>query len=244
MSSENEIARASRVAAFADGLLRDFRYGLRSLRKDYRFSLVAVLALALGIGASTVVFSVVCNAIFETVPYKNFSRLVVFKIENLANSGGSKSRSYFFSNEIRAIREDNHVFEETIAYENRRDFYRQGKSGHYLPFGAAVTPNTFDFLGVTPLLGGGITSEDSKPDAPPVFLISYPFWRSEFGGDPNILGKTFVLGDRATTLIGIMPPRFEAFNASYWMPAKTDKTQPSLESGAHLMGRLKPDVGL
>jgi hypothetical protein len=77
-------------AAIADGLVRDFRYAQRSLRKDYRFSLVAILALALGIGASTVVFSVVYNAIFETVPYQNFARLVVFKINNLANAGGSR----------------------------------------------------------------------------------------------------------------------------------------------------------
>src|ERR1700742_543083 len=118
MSFNDRIGIRERSAAFVDGLVRDFRYALRSLRKDYRFSLVAILALALGIGTSTVVFSVVYNAIFETVPYKNFGRLVVFKIENLANSGGSKGRGYFFSNEIRGIRENNHIFEETIAYEN------------------------------------------------------------------------------------------------------------------------------
>src|ERR1700761_6387235 len=103
MSLGDRIGNKFRLVTFADGLLRDFRYALRSLRKDYRFSLVAILALALGIGASTVVFSVVYNAIFETVPYKNFSRLVVFKIDNLANAGGSKGRTYFFSNEVRAI---------------------------------------------------------------------------------------------------------------------------------------------
>ena len=244
MASESELGPGSRIAALTDSLLRDFRYALRSLRKDYRFSLVAILALALGIGASTVVFSVVYNAIFETVPYKNFSRLVVFKIDNLANAGGSKGRAYFFSDEVRAIRENNRVFEETIAYENRRDFYRTGKSGFFLPFGAAVTANTFDFLGVAPLFGRGFSPEDSKPDSPPVFVMSYQLWRNEFGADPQILGKKFVLGDRQTTLVGVMGPRFEAFGATYWMPAKTDKTQPSLESGAHLMGRLKSGVGL
>jgi putative ABC transport system permease protein len=244
MSSENEIAPASRLAALADGLLRDIRYALRSLRKDYRFSLTAILALALGIGASTVIFSVVYNAMFESVPYKNFRRLVVFKIDNLANVGGWKGRTYFLSNEIRAIRENNHVFEEMIAYSNRRDYYREGKSGRYLPFGAAVTPNTFDFLGATPFFGRGISTEDSKPDAPPVFVLSYQLWRNEFGGDPQILGKKFILDDRVTTLIGIMRPGFEAFGANYWMPAKTDKTQPSLEGGARLMGRLKPGIGL
>jgi putative ABC transport system permease protein len=244
MSLGNRIGDKWRGAALADGLVRDFRCALRSLRKDYRFSLVAILALALGIGASTVVFSVVYNAIFETVPYKNFDRLVVLRISNLANAGGSKGRAYFFANEVRAIRESDHVFEEMIAYENRRDFYRDGKSGHYMPMGAAVTANTFDFLGVTPLFGRGISVEDGKLGSPPVFVISYQFWRNEFGGDPQILGKSFVLDDRVTTLVGIMPPRFEAFGASYWMPAKAGKTEPSIDGGARLMGRLKPGVGL
>jgi putative ABC transport system permease protein len=244
MNLNSRIGTEGRGAALVDSLIRDFRYALRSLRKDYRFSLTAILALALGIGASTVVFSVVYNAIFETVPYKNFSRLVVFKIDNLANAGGWKGRAYFFSNEVRAIRENNHVFEEMIAYENRRDYYRDGTSGHYLPFGASVTANTFDFLGVTPLFGRGFSPEDSKPDSPPVFVISYQFWRNEFGGDSQMLGKKFILDDRVTTLVGVMRPGFEAFGANYWMPAKTDKTQPSLEGGARLMGRLKPGVGL
>src|SRR5580698_1729146 len=244
MSLNDRVGNEGRFAALVDGLVRDFRYALRSLRKDYRFSLIAILALALGIGASTVVFSVVYNAIFETVPYKNFRRLVVFKINNLTNTGGSEGRAYFSPNEVRAIRENNHVFEDLIAYANRRDFYRTGKSGFFLPFGAAVTANTFDFLGVTPLFGRGFSPDDSKPDAPPVFVISYQLWHNEFGGDSQILGKKFVLGDRVTTLVGVMPPNFDAFAANYWMPAKTDKTQPSIESGAHLMGRLKPGVGL
>ena len=105
MNLDSKIRSEWRGSVLADSLIRDFRYAMRSLRKDYRFSLVAILALALGIGASTVVFSVVYNAIFETVPYKNFSRLVVFKIDNLANAGGSKGRTYFFSNEVRAIRD-------------------------------------------------------------------------------------------------------------------------------------------
>ena len=244
MNLSNRIRTEWSWTAFADGLVRDFRYALRSLRKDYRFSLTAILALALGIGASTVVFSVVYNAIFETVPYKNSSRLVVFGIQNLSNTGGSKGRTNLNAGEIRVIRETNDVFEDMIAYANRRDFYRDGKSGHYLPFGAAATANIFDFLGVTPLFGRGFSPEDSKPDAPPVFVISYQFWQSEFGGDPQILGKSFILDDRATTLVGIMPPRFEAFGASYWMAAKTDKGEPSIDRGARLMGRLKPGVGL
>jgi putative ABC transport system permease protein len=227
-----------------DGFVRDFRYALRGLRKDRRFSLAAILALALGIGASTVVFSVAYNAIFEPVPYKDFQRSVVLRIQNLANVGGWKGREYFSPAEIVAFREQNHVFEEMIAYEGRRDYYRDGKFGRYLPFGAAVTANTFDYLGVAPLLGRGISLEDGKPGAPPVFVISYRLWRTEFGGDPNILSKVFILDGRPTTLVGIMPLRFEALGASYWMPASIDKSEPSLEGGAHLMGRLKTNATL
>jgi hypothetical protein len=83
------------VEAYLDGLARDFRYALRNLRKDRRFASVAIFALALGIGASTVVFSVVYNSIFEALPYRNFQKLVVFEIRNLANAGGWKGRNFF-----------------------------------------------------------------------------------------------------------------------------------------------------
>jgi putative ABC transport system permease protein len=238
------MAHGSQGVVLLDGFLRDLRYALRSLAKDRRFSLIAILALALGIGASTVVFSVVYNAIFEPVPYKDFQRSVVFRVQNLANAGGWKGREYFFPSEILAFRKQNHVFEEMIAYEARRDYYNDGKSGHYLPRGAVVTTNTFDYLGAAPLLGRGIALEDGKASAPPVFVMSYRLWQTEFGGDPNILGKVFILGDRPTTLVGIMPLHFEALRANYWMPARTDKSQPSLEGGAQLMGRLKPGMTL
>lgn len=184
------------------------------------------------------------SSIFQPVPYKDFQRSVVFKIQNLANAGGWKERDYFFAPEVRAFREQNHVFEEMIAYAHRRDYYNDGKFGRYLPFGAVVTANAFDYLGVKPQFGRGITLEDGKPGAPRVFVMSYRLWQSEFGGDPHLLGKVFTLGDRPTTLIGIMPKHLEPLAASYWLPATVDASQPSLNGGAALMGRLKPGVSL
>lgn len=143
-----------------------------------------------------------------------------------------------------AFREQNHAFEEMIAYAHRRDYYNDGKFGRYLPFGAVVTANAFDYLGVKPQFGRGITLEDGKPGAPRVFVMSYRLWQSEFGGDPHLLGKVFTLGDRPTTLIGIMPKHLEPLAASYWLPATVDASQPSLNGGAALMGRLKPGVSL
>ena len=244
MTQDTKVAHRSRLAILLDGFRHDFVYASRSLTTDLRSSIIAILALALGICASTVVFSFMYNAIFHPVPYKDFQRSVVFKIQNLANAGGWKERDYFFAPEVRAFREQNHVFEEMIAYQGRRDYYNDGEFGRYLPRGEVVTANTFDYWGVKPQFGRGITPEDGKPGAPPVFVMSYRLWQSEFGGDPNLLGKVFTLGDRPTTLIGIMPRHLEPLAASYWLPATVDASQPSLNGGAALMGRLKPGVSL
>ena len=229
---------------YLDGLARDFRYAFRNLRKNRRFSLVAVLALALGIGASTVVFSVVYNSIFRALPYRNFQRLVVFGIQNLANAGGWKGRNFFSPAEFRGFREQNHVFEDMIAYEGVRLQFDDGKSIRYWPMGATVSGNTFEYLGVAPYLGRSLSEQDAKPDAPFVFVMNYRFWRSEFGGDPKILGRDFILEGKPRTLVGIMPRHFNAFNASFYVPVRPGRDGPSLDGGAALMGRLKPGVTL
>jgi putative ABC transport system permease protein len=222
-----------------DGLASDFRYALRDLRKNRRFSLIAIFALALGIGASTVVFSVVYNVFFHALPYKDFDRSVVFEIRNTMNVGGSKGRAYFSPEEFRAFREQNHVFEDMIAHGVvGRLFYDDGKSTRVLPPGEVVSTNTFDYLGVPPLLGRTISEEDGRPGATPVFVMNYRLWEREFGGDPNILGKSFILRGTPRTLVGIMPARFNAFGASLWMAMRTD------EVGGNLIGRLRPDVSV
>jgi putative ABC transport system permease protein len=215
----------------------DFRYALRTHYQNRRFSLIAIFALALGIGASTVVFSVVYNVFFHALPYKDFNRSVVFEIRHAANAGGSKGRAYFSVDEFRAFREENHVFDDMIAHAAvGRLFYDDGKFTHVLPSGAVVTTNTFDYLGIPPLLGRTISEEDGRPDAPPVFVMNYRLWQREFGGDPKILGKTFILRGTPRTLVGVMPARFNAFGASLWMPMRTDQAE------GHLIGRLKPGV--
>jgi putative ABC transport system permease protein len=131
-----------------DGLTCDLRYAVRTLRKDRRVALTAIVALALGICASTVVFSVVYNSIFEALPYKFSPRLVVFGIRNLANAGGWKGRNFFSPAEFRGFREQNHVFEDMVAYAGVRLRLDDGQSIRYWPTGATVSGNTFEFLGV------------------------------------------------------------------------------------------------
>ncbi len=233
-----EEVRDTRWETHLDNFARDFRYAFRNLRKDRRFSLIAILALALGIGASTVVFSVVYNVFVHALPYKNFNRSVVFVLHNLTDGGNSKDRRYFSPEEVRAFREQNDVFEDVIGYIHMRPTYDDGKSIRFFSWGAFVTTNTFDYLGVPPLLGRAISKEDGSPGAPPVFVMNYRLWQREFGGNPKIVGRTFILNGKPTTLVGIMPLQFNAFNANFWLPVMANYR--SLQ----MAGRLKPGVSV
>lgn len=233
-----EEVRETRWEIHFDNLLRDFRYAFRNLRKDRRFSLIAILALALGIGSCTIVFSVVYSALFDALPYKYFGRSVVVKMHNLANNGGRKGRTYFSPEEVRAFREQNHVFEEVIVYQGFRPSYDNGHFIRNFSSGASVTTNTFDYLGVPPLLGRTISQEDGNPNAPPVFVMNYRLWQKEFGGDPKILNTSFILNGKPKTLVGIMPLQFNALSAGFWQPFTTDQVSGSL------MGRLRPGVSV
>jgi putative ABC transport system permease protein len=145
---------------------------------------------------------------------------------------------------VRAFREQNHVFEDMIAYVGTRPTYDDGKSIQFFSRGALVTTNTFDYFGVPPLMGRTFSEEDGRHGAPPVFVMNYRLWQREFGGDPKILGTTFILDGKPTALVGIMPWQFNAFGANFWLPVSLDDGRRSLQGGASLMGRLKPGVSL
>jgi putative ABC transport system permease protein len=229
-----EEVRDTRLDTYLDNLIRDFRYAFRNLRKDRRFSLIAIFALALGIGSCTIVFSVVYSALFDALPYKYFGRSVVVKMQSAANRGGLKVRTYFSPEEVRAFREQNHVFEDVIVYHGFRPAYDNGHFIRNFPFGMQVTSNVFNYLGIPPLLGRTISQEDGRPNAPPVFVMNYRLWQKEFGGDPNILNTSFILNGRPTTLVGIMPRQFNALGTNFWEPFASEQV------GGSMMGRLKP----
>ncbi len=232
-----------------ENLLRDFRYAFHTLHRDRRFACVAIFALALGIGASTVAFSTFYNLLFNAFAALNASRLVVFSVQNeeagvlpelnLAPLGGRVA-------DVDAIRSDSEVFEDVVGYQRDTELLRDGSDIHQV-YATRVTSNAFDFYGVPPLMGRGITPEDGSATAPPVFVMNYKTWKSEFHSDPTIIGKSFLVDDNPRTLIGIMPPRFQAYGAlaQIWMPlagAADPKSGDSAASVDTMMARLKLGV--
>ena len=224
------------------GLLQDVSHGLRQLRKSPGFTAAAVIALTLGIGSATIIYGVFYNTLVDSFPYKNSNRLITFAIENVSNTGGSAGRNFFSIPEFLAFREQNDVFEDMVGYNGSGGILsNDGKATHGLQGGASVSPNTFEFYGVQPRLGRVFTAEDGKPGAPPVFVMNYRLWQAEYGANPRILGTTFVVNGEPRILVGIMPPRFHIYDASFWVPASL----PSGYTGTlEIVGRLKPGVGL
>jgi putative ABC transport system permease protein len=220
-------------------LWQDVRYGLRGMRAAAGFSALAMITLGLGIGAGTTMFSVIKNVLIAPFPYAHADRIVAFDIHNLDN-GRPGGRMALKPAEYIEFRRQNHVFEDDTGGGNE-DLLLTTNEGTERYDGAYVTPNTFDFLGVPALLGRTITPADGKAGASPVFVMSYKMWQSRFSGDPSILGRTFVLNNTPTTLIGIMPKRFTKRGADLWRPAELD---PIDDRYFLYQGRVKPGVTL
>ena len=225
---------------------QDIRYALRSLGKTPGFAAVAVLTLALGIGASTAIFSVLENILMEPFPYPDAVRFMSIHIHDTERTepGG---RAGFTGPEFLDYVTQTHSFDRVIANDGVDVLYRSGEGAQLLQ-GNYVTPGTFEFLGMAPLLGRVMQPTDYEPGAPPVFVLRYKTWVKEFGADPTVLNKTFVLNDTQRTLIGIMPPRFGWGDADLWIPEKPSPTlQKNAVAGASnrywfFLGHLKPGV--
>lgn len=231
---------SARVPRFLDQLLRDIRFGLRILPKSPGFTLVAILTLALGIGASTVVFSVFYSLLLAPFAARDASRLAVPSIEK---SGQELFPLTHSLDVYKDMRDQSRAFEDLVAYTHRFVHVSDGHITRQFYVGY-VTANAFDFYGVHALRGRGITAADGEPSAAPVFVVSYKTWQGELSGDPSILGKTFVVDDQVRTLVGIMPPRFQAYGAtvSAWIPiVNQDSAFIASRPDLFLIGRLRPD---
>ncbi|HEV8147599.1 MAG TPA: ABC transporter permease [Bryobacteraceae bacterium] len=223
------------------GIWRDLQYGFRGLRKQPGFTVLAVLALALGIGAATTIFSVIQNVLLDPFPYKDSHRVVTFYIHDVKDRG-PYGRSFFKPEEFLDYQEQARSFEEVIG-SGVEDVLYTTAEGTVQFDGAYVTPNQFSFLGVPAMLGRTTTPDDVKPGAPPVFVLAYKCWVKNFNSDPNILGKVYTLNGVPTTLVGVMPKRFTKRAADLYRPYALDRADPRVSQlYFQFQARLKPGL--
>ena len=233
---------------FMHTLWQDLRVATRTLRRAPAFTLASLVTLALGIGATTAIFSVIDGVLVRPLPYANGDRLV--HIDQPANAGAVPDIG-FSPMEVADYESQTHTFDAMAEYHSMaftllgRDEPRRVQTG-------VVSAGFFNVLGVKPLLGRTFQAGEDRPGAAPVIVLSYEFWRRALGGDPNIVGRTFTMNDRVHTVIGVLPflPQDPDHNDIY-MPISSCPFRMSkamLESRTarmvSILGRLGPGVSL
>ncbi|HEX7034234.1 MAG TPA: ABC transporter permease [Pseudomonadales bacterium] len=224
-----------------DLLLADLRYAGRMLRGSPGFAAVAVLSLALGIGATTIIFSVVHAVVLDPFPYKDPDTLMSVIARG---PGNHVLGAYYRTDDFIEISERTRVFENVLASTISDVTWTGGGDPERLR-GNFVTTNTFEVMGVPPLIGRAIGPADGEPSAPPVVVLGYRFWQRRFGGDPGVLGQSLTLNGVARTVIGVMPRRFMWRGADVYVPIVFRRGE-AVEGvrTVHLLGRLRPGVTL
>jgi len=247
-----EECRDARGTNLIESLLQDLRFAIRTLHRDRHYALTAVFTLAIGIGLTAVVFSVIYNGLVRPFPYKGAGRLMTFSVHDLQGADvqeiGRGDRGGFTSAELLALQEQSYAFEDIIGFMTREVSLSNGQ-GALQVHAAFVTPNTFKSLGVGPLLGRRIIPEDAKPDQPPVFAMNYRLWQEHFNADPKIVDTSFVVGGVPRTLVAVMPSRFQINpeGSDIWIPTNPSPSDSGISMNAaepmHLwwpLGHLKP----
>ncbi|HLK53054.1 MAG TPA: ABC transporter permease, partial [Candidatus Angelobacter sp.] len=182
--------------------IQDLRYGFRMLRKNPGFTVVALLALALGIGANTALFSVVYGVLLKPLPYAQGKELVVlqqdFPKANVMNVG-------FSVKELQDYREQAKSLAQIEEYHQMSFILLDGQEPDEVRTGV-VSAHFFDLLGIKPYLGRFFNSADDTSGADAVLVLSYDFWKTRYGGDAGIIGRHFRMNDKVHTVIGVLPP--------------------------------------
>src|SRR5687768_17316587 len=184
-------------------LWQDLRYGGRMLLKNPGITFVVILALALGIGANTAIFSVVDAVLLRPLPYAESDRLVFLNETNKAMDEMSISYPNFAD-----WRNQNQVFEKIGVY-NRASYNLTGVDEAERVITGQVSADLFAALRATPAMGRVFTNDEDKPGASPVVVLSHPLWQRRFGGQANILNQQITLNGKSYTVIGIMPAGFQ-----------------------------------
>src|SRR5262245_36432401 len=224
-------------------LLQDLRYGARMLAKKPGFTLIAVVTLALGVGANTAIFSVVDAVLLRSLPYRDSDRLVmVWRNGPQTNETLPLNPANFF-----ALKEQNQSFEAMATFSNID--WSGNLTGDGEPErlqGNLVTANLFSVLGVEPIRGRVFLPEEEQPGGNQVVLITNELWRRRFGADDQVVGKAITLNRQSYTVIGVLPPDFQlAQGVEIWTPLALDAKARADDSNLYLspvIARLKPGM--
>jgi predicted permease len=218
------------------GLWQDFRIGVRALFKDSWFFLTAVLALALGIGSTTAIFSVIYNVVLDPYPYRDGRHILCPEMHEV---GTSRVLNGMTVAEFLDFQEQNHVFADWLGVTEESVLLKE--PGQLKEYDAdRLTGNAFQVLGMPALIGRGLLPRDTVPGAPPVFVLNYRVWQQDFNSDPHVVGKTFELNGTMTTLVGVMPPRFSWWAGNLWRPLVLDRADKDHQ--VVLYGHLRPGI--
>ena len=228
-----------------DTLLRDVRYGFRGFLKRPGFTIIALLALALGIGANTAIFSLVNAVVLRPLPYADPDRLVW----GWGNVRNGPNRASVSPPDFLDFRSQNKTFEQfagTLAITVPANLTGSGEPERLN--GSAITGNYFQTLGVAPALGRGFTLDNERSGSDQVTILSYALWQKRFAGNPGIVNQRIVLDGKSFEVIGVMPKDLAVPQAAdLWVPINFDADPDFKVRKAHFMrplGRLKPGVTL
>jgi predicted permease len=249
-----------------DAVLKDVRYAIRTLLKRPGFTAIAVITLALGIGANTAIFTLLNAVIFKTLPVNRPQELVLFT--DAANEGtsngdpGTDQWKRFSNASYQYFRDHDQNYQGLSAFRSGES--RLSVRSSSTPSGEApqraqghlVSGNYFSVLGVDAMLGRVLTPEDDKPGAPPAAVMSYGYWKQQWKGEPQIVNTAVMLNGTSFTIVGIMPPQFFGVRVrrspDIWMPLafhpQIEMRKSFLDDPRvywlNFVGRLKPGVGL
>lgn len=239
-----EIYRMNSVT-FLESLIQDVRCGVRMLRKNAGFSLIAILTLALGIGANTAIFSVVYGVLLEPLPYHDPARLILLNETTPRVGMVSVSDPNFLD-----WRSQSHTFSQMAAV-HEVDFNLSGISQPESIGGEAVSPNFLSLLGVRPFLGRDFDASEEKSGTAPVVMLGYSLWQSHFGSDASVVGRTVLFDGRSFTIIGVLPPNFRWIERlqflepiGTWLATNPEAAERADRGDMVVVGRLAPATSL
>jgi putative ABC transport system permease protein len=234
-----EANREMRGIRFIETIYQDVRYGLWMLKRNPGFTCVAVLTLALGIGANTAIFSVVNALVFNPLPYRDPQQLVWITDVFRGNEALGSDLYLIWQAQSKTF--------DHLATFIPGTIQLTGQDKGERIYQVAATASLFPALGVAPRLGRAFTPEEDRPGAPPVMILSHEFWQRRFGGAPSVIGRSVTFGGEIRSIIGVMPPGFRFIPASrvggnvdVWVPLALE-SGPILDS---VFGRMKPDISI